>query len=364
MKSVKLSDDLNIKVHGRTNGNRNPVTLFWTGSAVEINIKASTLSVLLEGPYDIYENWIAIEVNGAVVQRLMLTGEKQWIPVFRMMNPNKITNVRIIKEVQAMNGDASHCLKIHEIRHDGETVPVKDRELKIEFIGDSITSGEGSVGTGEDEDWISFYFSHVNSYPYMVAKELNAECRVFSQSGWGVHCSWDNQISCNIPDYYENICSVLPHGDFDEMQVYEKNDFSKWQADFIVVNLGTNDDGAFHNEGFYDEKTKETYKLRMVGDEYVEEDLEKVKESVYLFLKKLRKNNPNAKIFWAFGILGNAMAPFIKEAMERFNKEGDHAEFIELPNTVPGTFGARWHPGFKSHKASAEVILNKIKEYL
>lgn len=36
---VSLKDNDNIKVHGRTIADRDPVRLLWTGSAIEMNIK-------------------------------------------------------------------------------------------------------------------------------------------------------------------------------------------------------------------------------------------------------------------------------------------------------------------------------------
>ena len=40
-------------------------------------------------------------------------------------------------------------------------------------MGDSITSGEGTVGAVYEEDWISAFFSAENTYPRMVADALS-----------------------------------------------------------------------------------------------------------------------------------------------------------------------------------------------
>lgn len=45
-----------------------------------------------------------------------------------------------------MNADPESVLQINAIETDGEFLPVPERNLKIEFIGDSITSGEGDIG--------------------------------------------------------------------------------------------------------------------------------------------------------------------------------------------------------------------------
>lgn len=362
--TVFLKDNENIKVHGRTIESRDPVRLLWTGSAIEMNVKCSELYIDLESCYVEYENWISVMINGAFIAREMLKKGRDTVCIFRGRNCDKVTNVRIIKDVQAMNADPEHCINVYSVQLDGEILPVKERPLKMEFIGDSITSGEGTIGTGPDEDWLSMFFCHPFSYPYMVAQKLNADYRVISQSGWGVYSSWDNNPSCAIPLYYEEICSVVPGEKFKNLGFSEKNDFSSWQPDIICVNLGTNDDGAFHNEAFQDPDTGKVYKLRMEGDEYVREDIILVRNAVKNFLKILRKNNPNAKIYWCFGILGNAMAPVIQEGMDVYRKESGDEKigFIELPNTDENTVGSRMHPGYYAHLKAAETITAAIKE--
>ena len=69
-------------------------------------------------------------------------------------------------------------------------------KYRLEFVGDSITSGEGTVGAIYEEDWISAFFSAENTYPRMVADALSAEYRVISQSGWGYAIILREEFSC------------------------------------------------------------------------------------------------------------------------------------------------------------------------
>lgn len=69
-------------------------------------------------------------------------------------------------------------------------------KYRLEFVGDSITSGEGTVGAVYEEDWISAFFSAENTYPRMVADALSAEYRVISQSGWGYAIILREEFSC------------------------------------------------------------------------------------------------------------------------------------------------------------------------
>lgn len=79
-------------------------------------------------------------------------------------------------------------------------------------MGDSITSGEGTVGAVYEEDWISAFFSAENTYPRMVADALSAEYRVISQSGWGIVTGWDGNVENKIPPFYTQVCGLLTGG--------------------------------------------------------------------------------------------------------------------------------------------------------
>ena len=175
MKSFGVNEISNLRVLGRTTACREPLTLFWTGSGVECNVKASELWVEIEADYDSYEPWMSVVINGAYISRQMLEKGKKWICLFRNMNPEVIKNVKVLKETPAMPLDTAHCVQIHGFKTDGTFEALEDKAYKIEFIGDSITSGEGSIGAMQEQDWISMWFSTSNNYAVMTANALNAD---------------------------------------------------------------------------------------------------------------------------------------------------------------------------------------------
>lgn len=357
MEILKIKNDSNIKILGRTINSSDSVDLVWTGSGVEMNIKASELWLCVEAPYESFENWIAVEINGEILQRRPLDKEKSWIQIFRGMNSENVTHVRILKETQANSADPNAFISIYEYKTDGVTVPLSQSKMKIEFIGDSINSAEGAIGAKADMDWISQYFSHVNSYPYFVGKKLDAEIRVFSQSGFGLYISWDNDRTHAVPPYYEKICSIMGKGAVYNKGFNEKWDFSSWQPDYIVINLGTNDEAAFNYEG--------PSKLDMFtknGDEYNIDDLNKVKETLVKFLYTVRKNNPNSYIIWAFDVFNGKITPSIEESVNKYIAESKDEKvcYLKLKNFTDETVGSRAHPGRLSHLENAEIISNFI----
>ncbi len=365
LKDYTLDEVKEVKVLGRTTKDRKPLTLFWTASGIECNIKASELWIELEADYEIYEPWISIVVNGEYLSRRMLDKGRQWICLFRGMNPDCVKNIKVLKEVQAMPSDDKHCMQIHALRTDGHFLPVEEKKYKIEFIGDSITSGEGSMGAVIEEDWIPMWFSTQNNYARMVADEVQAEYRIISQSGWGAYTSWDNNPKAAIPLYYEKVCGVLNGEKNSALGAYELNDFNEWQPDVVVINLGTNDGGAFNSPEWLDTETGKVYKQHLNEDgTYNEEDLARFKEAVRGFLEKVRRYNPKSQLLWVYGMLGSPMKDAIEDSIEMYKEQSGDAKvsFVELPDTNNQTVGARQHPGVLAHQAAAKVIVKWLKE--
>lgn len=365
LKIYKLTDIKNMKVHGRTTGCLSPLTLFWTGSGIELNAKGSELWIEIESSYDTYEPWISIIIDSVPIARQMLIKGRYWICVFRGTNPNLVKNVCIVKDVQAMNADPDCSLKIHSVKFDGEFLPVKEKPHKIEFVGDSITSGEGAIGAVIEDDWIPMWFSSINNYCTMTAKNLNADYRIISQSGWGVLTGWDNNPHSNIPEYYEKVCGLLTGEKNKALGAFNDNDFTLWQPDVVVVNLGTNDAGAFDSPEWKDEKTGKVYKQRLNEDgTFNNEDLKSFEDAVEKFLFKLRKYNKKAYIIWAYGMIGIPLMPSIYRAVDSYiKKTGDKkVSVFQLPDTTEKTKGARNHPGVLAHKKAADDLSEYIKK--
>lgn len=364
---TRIKDIPELKVHGRTTANREPLTIFWTAGGFECNVTGSELWVELEVTYDVFEPWFSYAVNGDWVGRQMLPKGRYWVPLFRGMNPENIKNVHFYKDMQAMSDDGRSYIHVHAFRHDGRFSPVADRKLKIEFIGDSITSGEGLFGAKGEQDWIPMFFSAVRGYTYQTAKKLGAEYRVFSQSGWGVHNSWDNNIHRAIPEYYKEICSLMPGPENERLGGNLPHDFSGWQPDFVVVNLGTNDVSSFDQPEWADAQTGERHKMRREPDgTYCMEDIRAFQQAVKDFLALIRSCNPRANIVWCYGMCGIDFQLYICEAVSAYAREtGDtKVSYLQLPETTSQSVGSREHPGFLCHQQAAEVLAGYMSKFL
>ncbi|MDE6065071.1 MAG: GDSL family lipase, partial [Lachnospiraceae bacterium] len=192
LKTYTLQEVPHYKVHGRTDSSQYPLPLFWNGSAIEVNVTGSELWIDIDVDFDCHEPWICCAINGAVMSRQMLLPGSYSLCLFRGMSPDAVKNVQFVRELQAMSEDDACHILIRGFRTDGHFSPIPDRKFKLEFIGDSITSGEGTYGAKEDVDWIPMYMGVSRNYAALTAQALNAEARLISQGGWGALCGWDN----------------------------------------------------------------------------------------------------------------------------------------------------------------------------
>lgn len=365
--TYSLDEVSHYKLYGRTDETMRPLPLFWNGSAIEVNVTGSELWIDLEVDCDFHEPWIYTELNGAFMSRQMLLPGMNSLCLFRSMTAGVPKTMKFQRELQAMHED-DHChIFVKGFRTDGDFLPLKENKYKLEFIGDSITSGEGTYGALPDTDWLAMYMSSSQNYATYISKELDADYRIISQGGWGVYCGWDNDVRHNIPSIYEKICG-LGYGETNaSVGAMKDYDFSSWIPDAIIVNLGTNDNSAFNQPPFTVPETGLTYKQHRNEDgTYAEEDIEKFRVSVYNFLKMLRKHNPTSHIVWTYGMLGYDLTLPISEAILRYQKDTNDSNvaFLNLPNTTQETVGAHGHPGVLSHKRAAKVLSEYLQQIL
>ena len=357
-------NEIPVKVHGRTIKDACPLPIFWSRSGIEANIRGGELWVDIEVGCDYQEPWFVTEINGAFISRQMLLKGRHKVCLFRNLNPEELRNVKFYKDTQMVAGEAALYTVIHGVETDGTFEPVEDKKLKIEFVGDSITSGEGTYGSFKEIDWRTMFHSSSRQYASYIERALDVESRVISHGGWGVYTGWDNDIRSNIPSIYEKVCGLAAGEENEKLGAQEPNDFSTWQPDAIIVNLCTNDNSAFDQPAF-DVPGEGPCKLRRNEDRsFVTEDIEKIKNAITDFLKVLRKNNPKAHILWAYGMLGSEMNLPICDAINRYVKEtkDNNVAFLNLPDTTDETVGSFGHPGMFSQEAAAEVLVDYLSK--
>lgn len=355
-----------IKIHGRTSS-AFPLTLFWTGSGIEFITDAAEVYIELESGFSVCEQWIRIEVNGHSSIRTPLASGMTELCVFRGMEKRTEKRIRLIKEAQPMGADPNSYLRIHTVKADGKLVPFPDKPFLIEFIGDSITSGEGLGGDPSINEFVPSIFSTEGHYAFETAKAVNADLRIISQSGWGVYSSWDNDLTHTLPKIYPYVCGAQIGGIAARLGSRDLHRFIDRVPDIIVVNLGTNDSFAFDSPAWTDPQTGTTYKQRKKADGSLDpDDTEKIAAAVRAFLKQLRNIYKDTYIIWAYGMIGRSLETCIRDAVTEYAAYTNDSRilFTLLPDTRPDQIAANNHPGKSAHAESAKTLVKVIKSII
>lgn len=355
-----------IHVLGRTKRNV-PLPLFWTASGLELYTDSSTLWFDLETDYEFQEEWIRIEVDGFCMQRILLPKGRTRICAFRGWPADTVRRVRLLKEVQPIRDDEKKCLLVYGIECDGGLHEVPEKKCKIEYVGDSLSAGEGLGGAPSLLHAGSAVFGLDNHYAIATADYFEADFRILAESGWGVHCSCHNDLIRIMPKYYEQICGTVKGEQNRRLGAFEKNNFEDWQPDVVVVNLGSNDGFALGEPAWENPVDGKLYKqLENPYGGVEEKSALQFEKSVIAFLKKLRRLNPCAYILWAYGMCDHRMAPYLEKAMAAYiDESGDtRVAFQLLPMTVPMWKGCNNHPGKKDHDLTAQVLIHALERIL
>lgn len=177
-----------------------------------------------------------------------------------------------------------------------EIKPTKPSELKIEFIGDSITCG---YGLDEENPYGSFSTTTENfskTYAYLTAKSFNADYSTVSFSGYGVYTGFSRSYrnsEYTIEKEYNK--SVLLSDRVERLW-----DFNSFIPNLVVINLGTND-AAYCSRSY---QRREEFQQA-----YVE------------LLRNIRGNYPDAYILCVLGDMNDSMFSEIEDAVAQFKTE-------------------------------------------
>lgn len=315
----------------------------YTGKKLDITIVGDGASTA--GNADNYAR-VAIYVDGERVIDDMLDEKEKTYTAFES-DSEKSVNVQIIKLSEcAMSTIGIKPIKLGE----GEKIePAKAKDLKIEFIGDSITCGYGVDDPDKEHHFKTSTEDVTKAYAYKTAQALDADYSMVSISGYGIISGYTDsgkKPEQTIPQYYDKLgFSYNKFADSLEVAGLEWN-FDNYKPDIVVINLGTNDMSYAKNE--------------LTQAEFEEGYIE--------FLKQVRSHNPDSYIFCTYGVMGNTLIRNIKNVCDKYSEEtGDNkVTFFTLPMQDENKNGivADWHPSEATHEICAQRAVKTIKETL
>lgn len=351
MKNNVLCEE-NVKLLGRTYMIDDTLWLSLSGSGVDFSYTGKKLSMTVVGDgastisgNDTNYARLAVYVDGERVIDDMINSPEKSYTIFES-DKEKTVSVQIIKLSETAMSTLG--IKPLELGEGGKLAPAPEKTHKIEFIGDSITCGYGVDDEDPNHNFSTATEDVTKAYAYKTAQKLNADYSMFSTSGYGIisgYTSDDEKVTQQtIPQYYESM--GFSWNSFNNMLRPQDAewDFSRYQPDLVVINLGTNDDSYCKSNG----ERQEEY-----SSAYVE------------FLKKVRKNNPTAHIICSVGIMGTRIYPAVEMAVYSYTKEtGDEnitAFKFEQQDGENDGLAADWHPTEATHEKASDKLVEYIR---
>ena len=168
------------------------------------------------------------------------------------------------------------------------------------------------------------------AYHYLAAEQLGAEINVQAHSGWGILYDTSGNKSDLWPNYYNKFTDLSTTYDM------------SYDADVIVINLGTNDTSGISKEADF----KNTF-----ADVTVK------------WVKKLLSHNADAKVVLSYGMMGqnsNVIEGYEK-AVTTLKAEGFNNVYYF---TYTGGYDGGGHPGKADHIANGKVLANFISSII
>jgi len=315
-----------IKIYGRSAALTTGIACDFSASGIEFNAELEgdlKLKVSSSGKsyYTLYIDGVRqdkrLEFSDGTAEYTILSGLAK-----------KKYNIKLIKQTQVTHSISSFMT----LSMNGRLLerPL-DKELLIEFAGDSITCGYALIGyptPGVDNYRGAAHMDASQSYAYLAAQNLGADHSFVSASGWSV-----------IPD--ANGSSSIPG-------IYGKTSYRRGDAayvptrtaDIVVIHLGTND--SFSRDTFATEYVPQTK----------------------AFVQDVWKMNPDAKIVFAYGSMmsGSRLTTF-KGMLDTIIKDlGGTSKGVYSVQLPTDTSGGHNHPSVDGHVRSAKILSDYISQ--
>lgn len=334
--TLVAANDSHLQYTGRIDFS-NPAApqLSWPGTSITANFTGQYLALNLDDQFG--KNYFNVFIDGDLKRPIIIkaeAGEKNYV-VAANLAPGK-HNFLLTKRTEGEEG-ATLFKGVELADRQQMLAPPARPKHKIEFFGDSITSGMGNESTDDGPDHLLKDKNNFMAYDAITARNLNAELHVTSQSGIGIMVSWFPFV---MPQFYDQLSAV---GNNDSQW-----DFSSWIPDVVVINLFQNDSWLIDRD----------HKLNPVPT-----DDERIQAYVD-FVKSIRAKYPKAYVVCALGSMdatkeGSKWPGYITAAVANLKQSDPAAKIDTLFFEFTG-FGG--HPRVKQHQANAAKLTALIKQ--
>lgn len=284
------------------------------------------LTLIDEFKYGAYHNFVTIVVDGGEPKRIKLSGRINELVLAEGLSDGT-HEVLVCKDTESNIG----FIQVSQIRCK-QLMPIKKRKKAvIEFIGDSITCGNGNDTLAIPCDKGEWYDQHnaYLAYGPLTARALDADYLLSSYSGIGVHKSCCG-IKYQIDDIYHQL-DLQPLG-----KTWTNTEHT---PDVVCITLGQNDGVVDKPEKFV---------------------------AAYLgFLKTIRKTYPEAQIVccsspMASNDLKAFHAKYIPAIVDQAKRKGEK-QISYFLYTGQYRSGCGSHPTLSEHAKMSEELVVHLK---
>jgi hypothetical protein len=328
-------DDKHLQFTGRVDvGDPRAPVISWPETAIAGNFTGASLAVTLDDEKG--KNYFNVFLDGAGSAPLILQaaqGSKTYV-LATGLAPGRHSFL-ITKRTEGEEG--ATVLRGFELADGGAMLAPPPRpKRRIEFFGDSITSGMGDEAPMNGADDVGRDKNSHLSYAALTARRLNAELHMTSQSGIGVMISW---FPFTMPDFYDQLSAV---GNNDTHW-----DFARWTPDVVVINLLQNDNWLIGRD----------HKLQPEPDE-----AQRI-AAYQAFVARIRTLYPKATIVCALGSMdatrpGSPWPGYVRAAVDHLRAAGDR----RIDTIFFDYTGYGQHPRLKHHEDNADKLTAFIRK--
>lgn len=304
----------------------------WSGTGAVANFEGSQLGVTLRDD----GNQFTVVLDGALLPTLVTQSGLGNYSLATELSAGPHT-VELYRQTEASFGPTEFLG--FDFGPDGRALAPPTAQRHIELIGDSVSTAYGNLGQSTACGFSAETQDHYLSYGAISARELQAELSTIASSGKGVVFNYDDAATAAepMPALYDRVFFDDPSSQWD---------YSRWQADAVVINLGTND---FSTD--------------------VDPSEELFSEEYFKLLQRVRQHYPQALILCTVGPLLNGQDQTdarngIRLAVAQFESEGGNEVAVwemTTPNTAPG---CDYHPSVSTHQLMAAEMTRELRAAL
>ncbi|MFC3559267.1 SGNH/GDSL hydrolase family protein [Pedobacter jamesrossensis] len=327
-----------INVMGRVAITDTCTEIYWNGSSITLNVaRTKTVKALINDERDESYYYVIVDGQGDKAQKIKFDKGKKLYTLISNLSDDK----HKIELFKIGNTDFSTTrLFGFDLDRDAKILkPDKKPKRKIEFYGNSVTSGHGvdipldSADSGKPQ-----YFNNYKAYGALTARYFNAQYYCQSKSGIGLTVSW-------FPEVMPEIFNRLNPAD-----VNSKWDFTSYQPDIVVVNLFQNDSWIVNMP---DEMQ---FKARFGAIKPTENFIIK---SYANFISSIRSKYPKAQIICTLGCMditkaGSKWPSYVERAVAFLRDKKVSSYFFTYKNS-------NGHPKIKEQQMMADELINFIE---